>query len=524
MITKTTTANCIKMSSYDGDTEHTVGHDSTSAASMRRLSWRRHLAAAKCKPFGRTFSLTTEQRATQVAEVAQKKTNQTLLERWLSSSAEARKLIDRRVCWSKESSKRGKYGESLLHVLIIQQKQQQQQQKQWQRECILLLIVILTHLFPRLTGDIFESAKFRGLNCLHLTIAYGNEQLLAYLLDCISDNKLTIVDGRVTGSLFRVPEEFAASEAGGASLLTRLSSSRRRVSPIIGGGEQEEQKCEYRCDQMRHWPTANGHAHLLLSSNNRVGGDANTSEAQNEARAATAAGRLIYLGDTPLAWSVSFGSRTMFECLLRLGGANLQTQDAHGHSCLHLLVINSQPGWSRFLIKSGLSAKLENGHGQTAFLMACRHGRAQLFDEFLELSAVDFWSYSMIRCCGYPLNELDSIQLQEDGSSDGRRSRSAVRAILESELSSNEQKSQLLSSAVVKKLLEEKWRLFARRLFYNNLLLALFHLLLLSVAIALRAPSHAAPTGLDRTRVVCIDSLAVRLADCDNSHTAAKSR
>lgn len=523
-----------RMKSYDDNAKQTalMEREGLSAASLRRLSWRRHLAAAKM--FGRTFSLDHQDRE-QRKQKQKREEHKTVLAKWIESSAEVRLLVDGNCKWSRLDSKRGKYGESLIHILLIIQ--QRQQQKCRQQEC-LILIVLLSHLFPLLLADVFESAKFKGLNCLHLAIAYGNEQLLNYLLefDTISGAG-KLVDGRVTGSLFRAPSIFANSNSGRTSTTSESVSWRksfcvyflaknRKISDESSLGHLD--RMSYWCDQMMHWPTANGNAHLLLTTDDRSSTQSHRRQANPSADGGGGDGGCdgnnrctVYLGDSPLAWSVSLGKRTMFESLSARGGANLQACDANGHSCLHMLVINNQTGWSRSLIKHGLDPSIENHQGQTAYLMACRYGRAELFDEFLELTAVEFWSYSMIRCSGYPLNQLDSIQddeaetcrLSESSSS------SAVCVILESEQSSNEQKSQLLSSAVVKKLLEEKWRLFARRLFYNDLLLTLLHLFLLSVSIALRpaaadmrqqqlvANSGFAPTifsRIDRTRLVGI--------------------
>lgn len=530
------------MKSYDDDEmnlQRQPAHG-LSAASLRRLSWRRHLAAAKMS--GRTFSLQDKaeqvQRNDAEGERGTSDEKRTLLAGWIDSSAETRLLVDAEASWSRLSSKRGKYGETLLHILLIIQ-QQQHQQRGAQQEC-LILVAIICHLFPLLVNDVFESQKFAGLNCLHLTVAYGEEQLLDYLLSLDTTNpRKPLIEGRVTGSLFGAPSVFAA-----AASAVKVDSEKSQKSPFrwlrrnerIHPQDKQETATktttttspdQYWCDRMVHWPTASGHAHLLLSSENCPANNADSGGGGDGGEQATSGCGRVYLGDSPLAWSVSLDKRTMFESLLAKGGANLQACDRSGHSCLHMLVINNQTSWARFLIKSGLDPALPNSQGQTAFLMACRLGRAQLFDEFLDLTAVEFWSYSMIRCCGYPLSQLDSIQRPAtdetpiEGSA-RRRQQSAMGAILESDQSSDEQKSQLLSSAVVKKLLEEKWRLFARRLFYNDLLLALLHLLLLSVSITLRPVARNkthAPIGsdllagnfsrIDRTRLVSGQFVAV---------------
>lgn len=130
------------------------------------------------------------------------------------------------------------------------------------------------------------------------------------------------------------------------------------------------------------------------------------------------------------------------------------------------------------------------------------------------MSVVEFWSYSAIRCCGYPLHDLDSsarLALQETSSvrhqSGGESScktnirqtnrqyyeddRCALQVILESKQSSELQKAELLASAVIKKLLEEKWRLFGKQMFVRQVLVLALHLCVFALAIALRPNTSA---------------------------------
>lgn len=497
-----------------GSRRSSVVEDQLSPASLRRLSWRRHVLARGAllnDQIGQSKGLDKRSRR-RLASIGgtysvgdnSDSNKSTILERWIRESAnekqsnliESNHTVDRHSSWSKSSLRRGKYGESLVHILIVQQTNEH-----------LILLVCLIHLYPRLALDVFESFKFKGLSCLHLAIAYGNERLLAYLVTHLSQLegvKYSVDNQRVTGSLFRSPAITRAgqpSNSGGDKtlgsnlidkLLRKPFNQKQRVNPVREDGQSGLDSAQYTgdywCDRMDHWPTANGCNHLLLFN----GIHCTTSVGEVE-KCEWAPGKQlpIYLGDTPLAWTVSFGARSMYELLVAKAEADQDTQDSQGDTCLHQLVINNQPGWVRFLVKSGSSQTVENSLGLTPILFACHLGRYKLFNEFLELSAVEFWSYSMISCCGYPLTSLDSINLEQTSGPDrgARSNKSAMAVILESEVSDNEQKSQLLSSAVVKKLLEEKWRIFAKRLFYNEFFLALLHLLLLTLAISLK-PQH----------------------------------
>ena len=53
---------------------------------------------------------------------------------------------------------------------------------------------------------------------------------------------------------------------------------------------------------------------------------------------------------------------------------------------------------------------IKNHRGLTCLTLSCELGRDIIFKEMLELSCTEFWRYSNITCCGYPLGALDSIQ------------------------------------------------------------------------------------------------------------------
>lgn len=451
-----------------------------------------------------------------VQKLSSKKKKLTNLEKFIQANHDLDKLRRNFYAskWSKLSAKRGKYGESLIHILIINHSNEH-----------LILLVCLLHLYPSLASDIFESNKFKGVSLLHLSVAYSNERLLRYLMDINIGNNVGASEFRVSGSLFRSPIKSLSwttslstpSSTSDSPLITNKQQKKRlqqqqlvinvrkkaesswlsrlirrsvKVSTtgdnlmIAGGKIALGNSHAYWCDQMDHWPTANGHAHLILFD--RV--LAKNPEGVQMAADNRDSRLPIYLGDTPLAWTISFGARTMYELLVKEYKLNQDSQDSEGNTCLHLLVINNQTGWARFLIQSGANRNLVNNDNLTPLLFACHLGRFEIFNELLELSAVEFWSYSMIRCCGYPLTNLDSILILNE--KDMEQKRSAMSVILESRESDNEQKSLLLSSAVVKKLLEEKWRIFARRLFYHELLLCLAHLMLMTLSISLRPIQH----------------------------------
>lgn len=447
--------------------------DQLDQSRTRRLSWRRRVLAKWAA--GRTVVLERHMAdQVKVADNQQVGRYTNRLSSWLRPTRDKKVSIfqsDRSVRWSESSTWRGKYGESLVHVLLVNQTNEH-----------LILLLLLLQLYPSLLYDVFVSQKFKGLGCLHLTIAYENSKLLEYL---VKTAKLAETNSRVssadllleqpvTGSLFGVPdfktwqrESVKQPQPGRGWLKTRRAVAASLSEHASGSGSL------FWCDRHRHWPTANGQDHLILF-------DQMLAKAGVQADLETKLSRLpIYLGDTPLAWAVSFKRRQAYEILS--SHVNQNSQDECGYGNIHRLVINDQTGWVRFVVKSGAKLSLECRAGLTPLLLACHLGRSKLFAEILELSAIEFWSYSMVRCCGYPLTNIDSMLVQP-----GSGRPSAMSTILDSRWSDNEQKSQLLSSTVVKRLLEEKWRTFGKRLFYHELFQALAHLFLMTLAISLR--------------------------------------
>merc|ERR1712117_343023 len=57
---------------------------------------------------------------------------------------------------------------------------------------------------------------------------------------------------------------------------------------------------------------------------------------------------------------------------------------------------------------------IRNNQELTSLTLSCKLGRDTMFQDMLEMSCVEFWRYSNITCCGYPLGALDSIM--SDGS------------------------------------------------------------------------------------------------------------
>ncbi|KAG7155441.1 Transient receptor potential cation channel subfamily V member 6-like [Homarus americanus] len=177
---------------------------------------------------------------------------------------------------------------------------------------------------------------------------------------------------------------------------------------------------------------------------------------------------LAYLGEYPLAWSACLGNETVYNKLLDLG-ADPNLQDSFGNMILHMVVVCNQLGMFSYALRHPrLPAQdgIMNLAGLTPLTLACKLARSTIFKEMLELTCIEFWRYSNITCSAYPLNALDTIR--PSGETNWN---SALMIILNGTKSEH---LDMLEGGIIQRLLEEKWKTFARNsteysvLLYDN--------------------------------------------------------
>ncbi|XP_023321114.1 transient receptor potential cation channel subfamily V member 5 isoform X3 [Eurytemora carolleeae] len=194
---------------------------------------------------------------------------------------------------------------------------------------------------------------------------------------------------------------------------------------------------------------------------------------------------LAYMGEYPLAWAACLGNETIYNLLLDQD-ANPDDQDAYGNTVLHMVVVTVQLGMYGYALRhprKNANPNIKNNRGLTSLTLSCELGRDNIFREMLELSCKEFWRYSNITCCGYPLGALDSIQ--PDGETNWG---SALMIILNG---TKEEHLNMLEGGIIAKLLEEKWKTFAQGMFLKRTLILLLHLITMSTAIYTRPDIHS---------------------------------
>ncbi|XP_045762559.1 uncharacterized protein LOC123865527 [Maniola jurtina] len=200
---------------------------------------------------------------------------------------------------------------------------------------------------------------------------------------------------------------------------------------------------------------------------------------------------LAYLGEYPLAWAACCANEAVYNLLLD-SGADPDAQDSFGNMILHMVVVCDKLDMFGYALrhpKLPASNGRLNKAGFTPLTLACQLGRASVFREMLELSSREFWRYSNITCSAYPLNALDTLL------PDGRTNwNSALFIILNG---TKQEHLNMLDGGIIQRLLEEKWKTFARTKFLKRLLILMLHLLLLSVSVYLRHSSLEADVHPD---------------------------
>ncbi|CAF4008329.1 unnamed protein product, partial [Adineta steineri] len=191
-----------------------------------------------------------------------------------------------------------------------------------------------------------------------------------------------------------------------------------------------------------------------------------------------------YYGEYPLAFAAAFGYTEIYDYLID-HGADPNMQDSYGNTVLHMLVIRDRSDMFNHAIRHPVKKALtdiRNNEGLTTLTLAAKIGRRELFLECLELSHVEIWRYSNIKCCTYPLRGIDTIT--DSGDIDWNSSlTSIVNGKTEDHLA-------MLDNMVIERLLNDKWSSFARVNFVRQLILLCIHLFFLSTAVFLRNPKN----------------------------------
>ncbi|XP_033732977.1 transient receptor potential cation channel subfamily V member 6-like [Pecten maximus] len=198
-----------------------------------------------------------------------------------------------------------------------------------------------------------------------------------------------------------------------------------------------------------------------------------------------------YYGEFPLAFATSYATEEIYDFLID-HGADPDLQDSYGNTVLHVAVVADQIEMFKYCVrhpKKPANTVSKNKANLTPLSLACKLGRHALFKVMLEMGSLEFWRYSNTTCSAYPLLALDSI-----GPSGNTNMYSALILIINGETDDH---LELLEGGVMRQLLDEKWERYAKKWFFQRLVMAFIHLILVSVAVYTRPEE-----GLLKTRGV----------------------
>lgn len=187
-----------------------------------------------------------------------------------------------------------------------------------------------------------------------------------------------------------------------------------------------------------------------------------------------------YYGEYPLAFAACRGNEELYDYLIE-NGADPNRKDSFGNTVLHMMVIHEQSELFKHAVrhpKIPARTDILNNQKLTPLTLASKLGRSQIFKDMLDLGSMISWRFSNTMCAVYPLAALDSI-----GPNGETSLHSALMIIVNGE---TDEHLDMLEGGVIGQLLREKWKTFARRRFIERLVIAIVHLILLSVAIYVR--------------------------------------
>ncbi|KAJ3215422.1 hypothetical protein HDU67_000406 [Dinochytrium kinnereticum] len=118
---------------------------------------------------------------------------------------------------------------------------------------------------------------------------------------------------------------------------------------------------------------------------------------------------------------------------------------------------------------------LFNNEGLTPFIVAVQNRKVEMVQALLKFKAILNWEYGPIRQERHCLSEIDTFVEKE--------TMNHLKGALEVAIENNDIK--MINLPIFLKLLEAKWKLYGKTIFFSRFCVSLFYLLLLSVAIGL---------------------------------------
>jgi len=188
---------------------------------------------------------------------------------------------------------------------------------------------------------------------------------------------------------------------------------------------------------------------------------------------------LIYWGEHPLAFAACANHKKIFNLLIK-EGANIYCQDYNGNNILHLMVIHNNKDMFNEAYEKGGKELLEMKNKQllTPLTLAAQLANKDMLDHIMELRRSMEWVFGDVWCAKYPLTDVDTIN-----SKDGNIN---VKSVLNIIMDASSRTHLSMLDGLLYQLLHEKWKMYAKRLFYQRFFLFIIYLCFFISAVVLR--------------------------------------
>ncbi|KAG7169642.1 Transient receptor potential cation channel subfamily V member 5-like [Homarus americanus] len=186
----------------------------------------------------------------------------------------------------------------------------------------------------------------------------------------------------------------------------------------------------------------------------------------------------VYWGEYPLSFAACLGQEECYRLILAKG-ANPDLQDTNGNTVTHMMVIYDKMDMFDMCFEAGGTISVRNRQGLIPLTLAAILAHRDIFFHILNIEREIYWQIGNITCAAYPLNYLDTINV-ETGET---QTKSALNLIA---YGNKEAHLDLMEGPIVD-LLKTKWETFVKNRF-NNLFYVFLAYFLISMGAYVNRP------------------------------------
>lgn len=185
----------------------------------------------------------------------------------------------------------------------------------------------------------------------------------------------------------------------------------------------------------------------------------------------------VYWGEYPLSFAACLGQEDCYRLVLARG-ADPDAQDTNGNTVLHMLVIYEKQDTFDMAYEVGSSLAVRNLLNMTPLTLASKLGRVEMFFHIMNIEREIYWQLGSITCAAYPLNQIDTIDVETGNISKD----SALNLVV---FGDKDEHLELLDGVLID-LLKTKWNTFVKSRFYRQFYLFAIYFLVSLVSFLLR--------------------------------------